>query len=59
MKRSNNHKKMDLPTEKDLKKRNKKDKTDLDKEKEELYDYDEDSDIPVTEKKTKQGKIRK
>jgi len=30
----------------------------LEKETEDLYDYNEDSDIIVTEKKTKQKKIR-
>jgi hypothetical protein len=39
--------------------RNKKNKKGLEKEVEDLYDYDEDSDIVVTEKKTKQKKIRK
>ena len=51
---------MELPTEKDLIKRKKKKRhSDLEDEANDLYDYNEDSDIPVTEKKTKQGKIKK
>lgn len=45
--------KMDL-----FKKKKKSDKSELDKEVDDLYDVDEDSDLPVSEKKTKQKKIR-
>lgn len=41
----------------DLFKRKKK-KTKLEDEIEDLYEVDEDSDLPVSEKKTKQKKIR-
>lgn len=48
---------MDIP---DLEKRKKKkDKKGLDKEVDDLYEYHEDSDIPVTEKHTKEKKIKK
>ncbi|MFC1722518.1 hypothetical protein ACFL0V_00090 [Nanoarchaeota archaeon] len=49
---------MNIPDEKDLRKR-KKEKSNLDKETDELYDYNEDSDIPVTEKRIKEKKIKK
>ncbi len=48
---------MDLPEEKDLLRRKKKSK--LDEEIDDLFDYDEDSDFPLTEKKTKEKKIKR
>ncbi len=39
-------------------KKKKTKKSDIENEIEDLYDYDEDSDILITEKKTKQKKIR-
>ena len=36
----------------------KKNKTELEKEAEDLYKVNEDSDLPISEKKTKQKKIR-
>ena len=39
--------------------RKKKGKSKLDEETEDLYEINEDSDLPISEKKTKQKKIRK
>lgn len=51
---------MKIPTDEDLlKRRKKKDRSDLEDEGDDLYDYHEDSDIPVTEKRIKEKKIRK